>query len=180
MGHMEQLLKWKDVCRAIEELTEEEALQAWWDKNEPKTSKKARPSTSAVQPVGAGEVGSFACLCQNQDVVEAVLNSLKQEAKKKNSKLESYEIPLAIHLEPAPWLPETGLVTPTLKLKRLKLREHYKHVIARLYRPNTDGTVDGPHVLTISEVRMLTVCTARELCVKTCSGGGWCCRVCSL
>ena len=79
---------------------------------------RERPSPSAVQPVGAEETGSFACLCQNQDVVEAVLNSLKQEAKKKNSKLESYEIPLAIDLEPAPWLPETGLVTPTLKLKR--------------------------------------------------------------
>ena len=89
--------------------------------------------------------------------MKGVLNSLKQAAKKKNSKLESYEIPLAIHLEPAPWLSETGLVTPTLKLKRLKLREHYKHVIARLYRPNADGTEDGPPDWITFEVRMLAV-----------------------
>ena len=93
-------------------------------------------------------------------MVKAVLNSLEREAKKKNSKLESYEIPLAIHLEPAPWLPETGLVTPTLKLKRLKLREHYEHVIARLYRPDADGTDDGAPILTTSEV-----CSLCTLCV---------------
>jgi len=122
---------------------DEEALQAWWDKNGPKTSKRVRPSSSAVQPIGAGEAGPFACLCQNKSVVEAVLHSLEREAKKKNSKLASYEIPLAIYLEPEPWLPDSGLVTPTLKLKRLKLREHYKHVIARLYTPNDDGADDG-------------------------------------
>ena len=139
---------------------DEEALQAWWNK-----SKKSGPGArsrkpSAVQPIGAGEAGSFASLCQNQYVVKAVLNSLEREAKKKNSKLESYEVPLAIHLEPAPWLPETGLVTPTLKLKRLKLREHYKHVIARLYEPDAGGTSDGAPILTTSEV-----CSLCTLCV---------------
>ena len=104
-------------------------------------SKKVH-SSSAVQPLGVGNAGSFAALCENPNVVQAVINSIVQEAKK--GKLASYEIPLAIHLEPEPWLPDSGLVTPTLKLKRQALREHYKRVIARLYgQDDIDEDPDG-------------------------------------
>ena len=52
----------------------------------------------------------------------------------KEGKLASSEIPSATHLEPEPWLPTSGLVTPTLKLKRPKLRERYTHAIKQLYQ----------------------------------------------
>lgn len=38
-----------------------------------------------------------------------------------------------IHLEPTPFTPENGVLTPTLKLKRNEAREMYKQVIGDLY-----------------------------------------------
>ena len=80
--------------------------------------------------------------CQDPAAVDEVLNSMIKEARKEN--LAGYEISLAIRLEPEPWLPDSGLVTPTLKLKRQALREHYKRVIARLYgQEDIDEDPDG-------------------------------------
>ena len=99
-----------------------------------KESKKRR-GASAVQPLGAGDVGSFASLCRNEAVIKVVRDSMVKEAKR--GKLVSSEIPSAIYLEPEPWLPDSGLVTPTLKLKRPKLREHYTHAIEQMYQAST-------------------------------------------
>ena len=86
---------------------------------------------------------SFAAMCQHPAVLGVVLRSMVKEAKK--GKLANSEVPSAIYIEPEPWLPDSGLVTPTLKLKRPKLREHYTHAISRLY--GNDDLSPGDRVI---------------------------------
>jgi long-subunit acyl-CoA synthetase (AMP-forming) len=48
--------------------------------------------------------------------------------------LRAFELPRALLLDPAPWTVETGLATPTFKLKRPQLRQKYGGAIQDLYR----------------------------------------------
>ncbi|KAI6235242.1 Arachidonate--CoA ligase [Aphelenchoides besseyi] len=52
----------------------------------------------------------------------------------KQNKLNSIEQIKTIWLEPTPWSVENGMLTPTFKSKRPKLREHYRTVISDLYK----------------------------------------------
>ena len=68
--------------------------------------------------IGKGENNKMdvATLCKNKEINQAVLANLKECATA--GKLTRVDTPIAVYLETEPWLPETGLVTDALKLKR--------------------------------------------------------------
>ena len=65
---------------------------------------------------------------------------LREEAKKQlnqivdNKKLPGYERISNVYLEPLPWDMKSGMLTPTLKLKRKQLAQKYHDVIEKLYQ----------------------------------------------
>ncbi|EMS61973.1 Long chain acyl-CoA synthetase 9, chloroplastic [Triticum urartu] len=73
----------------------------------------------------------FADLCQKQEAVVEVLESLTKAAKQ--ARLEKFETPAKVKLIPDPWTPESGLVTAALKLKREVIRKTYEDDLAQLY-----------------------------------------------
>jgi len=73
----------------------------------------------------------FADLCQKQEAVVEVLESLTKAAKE--ARLEKFETPAKVKLIPDPWTPESGLVTAALKLKREVIRKTYEDDLAQLY-----------------------------------------------
>ncbi|KAK3119502.1 hypothetical protein QOZ80_9AG0671480 [Eleusine coracana subsp. coracana] len=73
----------------------------------------------------------FSDLCQKQETVKEVLQSLAKAAKQ--VRLEKFEIPAKIKLIPEPWTPESGLVTAALKLKREVIKKAYGTELAQLY-----------------------------------------------
>ena len=48
--------------------------------------------------------------------------------------LEKFEVPTRVSLEAAPWLPDSGLVTAALKLKRKEIQRTYQQDIDRMYQ----------------------------------------------
>jgi len=75
--------------------------------------------------------GSYKEVCQNLKVVQIILEDMKKQGKL--AKLKGFEFPKAIYVEPEPFSPENGLLTPTFKLKRPKVRDHYRKRIDILY-----------------------------------------------
>jgi long-chain acyl-CoA synthetase len=74
--------------------------------------------------------GDLLQLCRNEAVKEQVLHMLEEQAKQAN--LHRFEYLKRIHLEPSPFTVENGLVAPTFKLLRLKIKEHYADVLREL------------------------------------------------
>ncbi|KAK6939871.1 AMP-dependent synthetase/ligase, partial [Dillenia turbinata] len=72
----------------------------------------------------------FSDLCEKEETVKEVLNSLTKAAKK--AKLEKFEIPAKIKLLSEPWTPESGLVTAALKLKRDIIRKAFSEDLSKL------------------------------------------------
>ncbi|KNC84329.1 hypothetical protein SARC_03453 [Sphaeroforma arctica JP610] len=72
----------------------------------------------------------WADLVKDPKIVAEVLASLQKEAK--SSKLAKFETPQKIFIEADPWLPESGLVTASLKLQRNNLKKHYEAEISKL------------------------------------------------
>ena len=70
-------------------------------------------------------------MVQDKDVTGAVLREIMNHAKK--SSLEKFEIPGAVTLTGIEWLPETGLTTAAMKLKRKPLSDFYEKDIRRMY-----------------------------------------------
>ena len=70
-------------------------------------------------------------MVQDKDVTGAVLREIMNHAKK--SSLEKFEIPGAVTLTGIEWLPETGLTTAAMKLKRKPLSDYYEKDIRRMY-----------------------------------------------
>jgi len=70
-------------------------------------------------------------MVQDKDVTGAVLREIMNHAKK--SSLEKFEIPGAVTLTGIEWLPETGLTTAAMKLKRKPLSDYYEKDIKRMY-----------------------------------------------
>ena len=68
-------------------------------------------------------------LCAHPEVVSHVLASLQAHLRQ----LERFEVPRALALVPEVWLPDSGLVTAALKLRRNVILRHYRGVIDRLY-----------------------------------------------
>lgn len=70
-------------------------------------------------------------LCKSKALNAEILKDIKRLAKENG--LHGFETPKAIHLEHEPFTVESGLVTPTFKLKRQQLRDHYKAQIDDMY-----------------------------------------------
>jgi len=70
-------------------------------------------------------------LCKSKALHEEILKDMKRLAKEHG--LHGFETPRAIYLEHEPFTVESGLVTPTFKMKRQQLRDHYKTQIDDMY-----------------------------------------------
>ncbi|MEJ1274897.1 hypothetical protein NN561_005789 [Cricetulus griseus] len=78
-----------------------------------------------------GVKGSFEELCQNQRVKEAILEDLQKIGKEGG--LKSFEQVKSIFVHPEPFSIENGLLTPTLKAKRVELAKFFQTQIKSLY-----------------------------------------------
>ncbi|CAO2585879.1 Long-chain-fatty-acid--CoA ligase 5 [Lemmus lemmus] len=78
-----------------------------------------------------GVKGSFEELCQNQSVKEAILEDLKKIGREGG--LKSFEQVKSIFVHPEPFSIENGLLTPTLKAKRVELARFFQTQIRSLY-----------------------------------------------
>lgn len=75
--------------------------------------------------------GEWVKLCQNQEVKEFILEEITKLGKK--SGLKSFEQVKDIYLHPRLLTIEDGLLTPTLKTKRLECRKYFKPQIDAMY-----------------------------------------------
>lgn len=71
-------------------------------------------------------------LCKNSQIVKEVLKRVAKHGV--DAKLDKFCIPQKIHLCADMWMPDSGLVTDSFKLKRKSLDEHFKTVIANMYK----------------------------------------------
>ncbi len=74
---------------------------------------------------------SFQDLCKDPKVAEEVLRDMIKMCKMADVK--GYEIPKAVFLDPEPFSPENGILTPTMKLRRSEAKKRYANVCERLY-----------------------------------------------
>jgi long-chain acyl-CoA synthetase len=74
---------------------------------------------------------SFSELCRDKDIIQLVLTAIQEFGIKSN--LHKNEIPLKIKLCCEEWLPESGLVTAALKIRRQKIQEYYLMDINLMY-----------------------------------------------
>ncbi|KNE70505.1 hypothetical protein AMAG_14629 [Allomyces macrogynus ATCC 38327] len=70
-------------------------------------------------------------LCKDPKVVAAVLHELTVVGKEQ--KLRGFEFVKALHLDPAPWSVESGILTPSFKLKRPQAAQKYRATIDAMY-----------------------------------------------
>lgn len=82
-----------------------------------------------------GVEGSFEQICKNDMIKEQVLAEMTKLAKE--AKLFSFEMAKRIYLEPKRFM-DNNFVTPSLKLKRFVMRNHYEKVIKELYSKPLD------------------------------------------
>jgi len=74
---------------------------------------------------------TYSELCRDQDIIRAISKSIQELGVK--SKLHKMEIPSKIKLCTEEWLPDSGLVTAALKLRRKNIQDFYQIDINRLY-----------------------------------------------
>lgn len=70
-------------------------------------------------------------LLKREELKKAILDDFKALAKK--SKLFSYEIPKVIRLLADPFTIESGLLTPTMKIKRHEAKIKFIDILNELY-----------------------------------------------
>ena len=70
-------------------------------------------------------------LCTDSQINKKVFDSIKETAQ--SSKLLKVEIPTKIKLCSEQWLPDNGLVTAALKLRRKNIKEFYQKDINCMY-----------------------------------------------
>ncbi len=73
----------------------------------------------------------FSDLCQNDQLKQEIMSEIMRLSKLNG--LHGFETVKAVYLEPEIFTAESGLVTPTFKLKRQQLKNHYEKVIEELY-----------------------------------------------
>ncbi|KAM4616710.1 long-chain-fatty-acid--CoA ligase 1 isoform 3-T5 [Polymixia lowei] len=78
-----------------------------------------------------GFVGSYEELCQNPDVKKAVLEDMT--AVGKEAGLKSFEQVKDLHLHPEMFSVANGLLTPTLKSRRVDIRRVFQEQISNMY-----------------------------------------------
>jgi long-chain acyl-CoA synthetase len=93
------------------------------------------PDAEVLKPWAAqnniDHADDLAALCKNDQVKQMILNDMTKDGKA--AKLRGFEFVKAIHLEPTPFSIENDLLTPTFKLKRPQLKNHYTQTIADMY-----------------------------------------------
>jgi len=126
---------------------------------------KESPFIEQIMVVGNGEKYAAAIICpsfeylhdwcsihktkyrDNKDLIQIprVLDRLQREVEMFNQQLSRHEQLKKFELTCQEWLPETGELSPTLKLKRRFLKEKYKVKLDRLYNDIEDeGHVGQP------------------------------------
>ncbi|XP_012873060.1 PREDICTED: long-chain-fatty-acid--CoA ligase 5 [Dipodomys ordii] len=78
-----------------------------------------------------GIKGSFEVLCENETIQGAILQDLQKVGKEGG--LKSFEQVKSIFIHPEPFSIENGLLTPTLKAKRVELCKFFRTQINSLY-----------------------------------------------
>jgi long-subunit acyl-CoA synthetase (AMP-forming) len=67
---------------------------------------------------------------------ETILESIKNTTEKINADLVNYERINKVVVVAEPWSIENGILTPTLKIKRPKIEEHYSSQLSKWYDIN--------------------------------------------
>ncbi|XP_069049190.1 long-chain-fatty-acid--CoA ligase 1a isoform X1 [Lepisosteus oculatus] len=78
-----------------------------------------------------GVEGSYADLCKSKEVKGAILEDMVKRGKEAG--LKSFEQVRDIALHPEMFSVQNGLLTPTLKAKRMDLRSHFREQIEEMY-----------------------------------------------
>lgn len=82
--------------------------------------------------VGIPDAQNINVLCNSEIVRKAILQDMHTEGHK--AKLRGFEQVRAIHVEPVAFSVENDLLTPSFKLKRPQLRQHYGDILKTLYQ----------------------------------------------
>lgn len=92
------------------------------------------PSTKHLEDLAEslGVSGELEDLCKDKKVESEVLKKLTESGIKGD--LERFSLPRKIKICPEPWMPESGLVTDSFKVKRKNFVEHYKKDIEEMYK----------------------------------------------
>lgn len=91
---------------------------------------------------------TFEDLCDSRDVTGAVLREITNHSKK--MRLEKFEVPGAVTLVKDVWIPDSGLVTVSFKLRRKPIQLKYQLDIDRMYgdggghHPTTPSATNSP------------------------------------
>lgn len=125
LGNIEAVLKTSRLC---------DNLCIFADQNELSCVAVAVVNHAQIQDIASSNniEGDLKEIVKNKIVVDAVYKDLVKCANV--GKLGKAQTPSAVHLETEPWLPETGLVTDALKIKRKVINEHYADIITNLYK----------------------------------------------
>ena len=75
---------------------------------------------------------TFAELCQTEELWEAVRDDLARLYKE--AKLHGFERIAKFKLDPMPWSSDNGMLTPTFKLVRKQIQQHYTNAIDMMYK----------------------------------------------
>jgi long-chain acyl-CoA synthetase len=81
--------------------------------------------------VGSESLGDMNTLCQMKEIKSVILSDMNKVARQDG--LKGFEMVKNIWLESEEFSPQNGLLTPTFKSQRTKLKEKYSAVIALLY-----------------------------------------------
>ncbi|KAK8778946.1 hypothetical protein V5799_019706 [Amblyomma americanum] len=84
-----------------------------------------------ARELGRQEAATLDELCDDAGVSKAAAQFIVTYAVENN--LQKYEVPLKVKLCAEPWTPDSGLVTPTLKIRRKLLQNFYQCDIDELY-----------------------------------------------
>lgn len=88
-----------------------------------------------AETFGKGHL-SYKELCKDEEITKAVTKDIIDFARKQG--LNKMEIPVKIHLCSDEWLPDSGLVTAALKIRRRNIHDFYKSEIRNLYNPSSN------------------------------------------
>lgn len=91
-----------------------------------------------AQSLGKDSSLSFNQLCTDEDIINEVKKSLAYHGSRCG--LLRLEIPTDIKLCSEDWLPDNGLVTASLKVRRKQIEEFYKQDIIRLYSSQSSSS----------------------------------------
>lgn len=97
----------------------------------------AQANATSTLPGGLSLPQQLEALCRDPGVITAFHAELAVQGKEAN--LNGFERVRAVHLEPTPFSIDNGFITPTFKLKRNELVQHYKPILEALY------TAHHPH-----------------------------------